>query len=147
MLSIATAAEDLRTTSETLRKRLSSICMTFGWHFDAEARVFYIPSWWRWNAPENANVLKGNLKDPMISRPAVSLRVARNTGNLPETLLETFSMASGDMSLNHRVIRSSIRNLNQKVEQKHSALRAGLLTTKSQKRDFCEAPADRQRSA
>jgi hypothetical protein len=135
MLSIATAAEDLRTTSETLRKRLSSICMTFGWHFDAEARVFYIPSWWRWNAPENANVLKGNLKD-LNDIPPCGLvdAFARNTGNLPETLLETFF----DGVRRHVPQPSSNQKQYQESEseeqkREHSALRAGAINDQKPK--------------
>lgn len=63
MLSIATAAEDLKSQPETLKRRLLNVCVTFGWQYDADARVIYIPSWWRWNPRENENVLKGNLKD------------------------------------------------------------------------------------
>jgi hypothetical protein len=61
LLSIATAAEDLGTTPETLTKRLRNVCQTFGWWFDSVARVTYIPTWWRWNPPENVNVMKGSL--------------------------------------------------------------------------------------
>lgn len=48
--SVATASEDLNVSVETLRKGLTDVSVTFGWHFDADARVFYIPSWWRWKA-------------------------------------------------------------------------------------------------
>lgn len=71
VLSLATAAEELGTTPETLKKRLDKVCLTFGWMFDAKARVTYIPSWWRWNPPENANVMKGSLKElnEIVSSP------------------------------------------------------------------------------
>ena len=91
MLSLATAAEDLGTTPETLKKRLANVCVTFGWAFDAVARVMYIGSWWRWNPPENANVMKGSLKD-LNEIPPCGLvdAFARNYETLPETLHETF---------------------------------------------------------
>ena len=91
VLSPATAAEDLGTTPETLKKRLVNVCGTFGWSFDAVARVFYIPSWWRWNPPENVNVMKGNLKD-LNDIPPCGLvdAFARNLETLPQTLHETF---------------------------------------------------------
>jgi len=38
--SLHTAADDLDTTAETLRKALADVATTFGWHFDADARVF-----------------------------------------------------------------------------------------------------------
>ena len=59
--------------------------------FDADARVFYIPSWWRWNPPENQNVLRGNLKDlSEIPPSALCEAFARNVETLPATLRETF---------------------------------------------------------
>lgn len=90
-LSIASAAEDLKSVPDTIRKRLRKVCATFGWHYDADARVFYIPSWWHWNPPENANVLKGNLKD-LIEIPPCGLvdAFARNVQTIPETLHQTF---------------------------------------------------------
>jgi hypothetical protein len=90
-LSIATAAEDLGTTPETLKKRLLNVCQTFGWLFDARARVMYIPSWFSWNPPENANVMKGSLKDLNEIPPSGLIDAfARNLETLPETLHETF---------------------------------------------------------
>ena len=89
--SVATAAEDLGVSVDTLRKGLADIGTTFDWRFDAEARVFYIPSWWRWNEPENPNVLKGNLK-ALSEIPPCGLvdAFSRNLETLPETLHETF---------------------------------------------------------
>ena len=46
--SAATAAEDLGVGAGTFRKGLAEVCVTFGWQSDSDARVFYIPSWWRW---------------------------------------------------------------------------------------------------
>lgn len=90
--SIATAAEDLNVGVETLRERLSDVQATFGWHFDAGARVFYIPSWWRFNPPQNANVLKGNLKDLNEIPPCALVDAfARNLGTLHETFHQTFT--------------------------------------------------------
>lgn len=89
--SVATAAEDLGIGADTLRKALSDIAVTFDWRFDADARVLYIPSWWRWNKPENDNVLKGNCK-ALSEIPSCGLvdAFASNTETLPETLRETF---------------------------------------------------------
>jgi hypothetical protein len=39
-LSVATASEDLNVAVETIRKGLADITATFGWTFDASARVF-----------------------------------------------------------------------------------------------------------
>ena len=48
--SVATAAEDLGVTVETIRKGLVDVGVAFGWRFDSSARVFFIPSWWHWNS-------------------------------------------------------------------------------------------------
>lgn len=90
--SVGTAAEDLNVGGETLRKGLADVCVTFGWHFDPDARVFYIPSWWKWNPPENENVLKGNLKDLNDIPPCALVEAfARNLETLPETFHQTFT--------------------------------------------------------
>jgi len=89
--SLGLASEDLGVGRETLLERLADVRVTFGWHFDADARVFWIPSWWRWNAPENANVLRGNLKDLSEITPcALADAFAANIETLPETLHDTF---------------------------------------------------------
>jgi len=91
VLSIATAAEDLGTVSETITKRLGRVCETFGWLFDKRSRVLFIPSWFRFNPPENANVMKGSLKDLNEIPPCGLLDAfAQNVETVPETLLETF---------------------------------------------------------
>ena len=61
--SVNTAAEDLKTTAETLKGGLVEVASSFGWTFDAGSRVFYIPTWWRWNPPDHVHILEGNLKD------------------------------------------------------------------------------------
>src|SRR4029079_3621371 len=71
------ACEDLGTLPPTFRKGFETVCRTLNWEWDSEARVFYLPTWWKYNPPENANNVIGNLKD---------------LADLPETsLLERFS--------------------------------------------------------
>lgn len=89
--SMGAAAEDLRLGAETLADRYADVRDTFGWLYDADARVMFIPSWWRWNRPENPNVLKHNLK--LLSEiPPTPLAeaFARNLRTLPVTYHETF---------------------------------------------------------
>src|ERR1700730_17679845 len=57
------AAEDLGMSPETFQKRFKEVLNGLNYGFDEEARVLYVPTWWKYNAPENLNVLKGNLKD------------------------------------------------------------------------------------
>jgi len=89
--SVATAAEDLGITAESVRNGLVNVSTVFGWQYDAKARVFYIPSWWRWNEPQNPNIVTGSLKDLSEVAPCALIDAfAKNTEWLPEKLLEPF---------------------------------------------------------
>lgn len=129
--SAFTAADDLDTTPETLKKGLGNVTVTFGWMFDADAKVFYIPSWWKWNKPENANVIKGALKD-LNEVPPCSLvdAFAENVGEIQddldkngkslrgtflEGLLQRLPKRSGTQEQEH----FSNRKQKQKQEQEH----------------------------
>lgn len=129
--SVFTAAEDLDTTPETLKKCLANVTVTFGWMFDSDARVLFIPSWWKWNTPENANVIKGALKD-LNDVPPCSLvdAFAANVGAITEvvdrsgvSLLETFLKG-----LSQRLRKGSStqeqEHFSTGTKQKRAALRA-----------------------
>jgi hypothetical protein len=89
--SIGTACEDLNVGRETFLERLADVQSTFGWFYDADARVMFLPSWWRWNRPENENVLKGILKALNEIPPCALVEsFARNLETLPETYRQTF---------------------------------------------------------
>lgn len=92
--SVPRASEDLNLGIESVRKAFANVCLTFGWVFDAEARVFYMPSWWRWNCSVNTNILIGNLKD-LSEIPSCALveAFARNTAYIPPNVLESFTEA------------------------------------------------------
>lgn len=62
-LSLGAAAEDLGWKPRSLSRRFASVIATFGWRYDEVARVIWIPSWWKYNPPENRNVLVGCLGD------------------------------------------------------------------------------------
>jgi hypothetical protein len=89
--STAAAAEDLETLPQTFAEHFGNVCRAFGWRFDPTHRVLWIPSWWRFNIPENGNVLKGCLAD-VAEIPQCPLLSAFSTHleTLPETLHETF---------------------------------------------------------
>jgi hypothetical protein len=57
-LSPAAAAEDLRITAPTFRRRFATVCHALGWRFDADTRTLWIPSWPSENAPSNPNVVR-----------------------------------------------------------------------------------------
>ena len=63
VFSPAMAVEELGNVPETFRERFGRVCRVLKWGWDEQHRVLYFPSWWRYNRPENPNVLKGNLED------------------------------------------------------------------------------------
>jgi len=89
--SKALAAEDLNMPVETFAKGFEKVCKALAWRFDEEARVLLVPKWFRYNCPENPNVLKSCLEDlhelpqtPLISEFALCVQY------LPQTFHETF---------------------------------------------------------
>lgn len=86
------ACEDLGTLPPTFRKGLEKVCQTLNWEWDSENRVLYLPTWWLYNQPENANNVIGNLKD-LDDLPKTPLleRFSCNTTYLSQDLIETFT--------------------------------------------------------
>jgi hypothetical protein len=89
--SPAQAAEDLEMDGETFAKGFAKVCETLNWSFDNTYRVLYIPTWWKYNTPENPNVLTACLKD-ISELPQTTLVQSffSNLVYLPETFHETF---------------------------------------------------------
>ncbi len=61
--SPAMAAEDLGTSTDTFAKRFGNVLRGLKWEWDSTLRVLYFPTWWKYNQPENINVLSGSMKD------------------------------------------------------------------------------------
>lgn len=61
--SPARAAEDLGMAFQTFAKGFKKVCRSLRFAFDKAARVLYVPTWWKYNPPENPNVLKSCLAD------------------------------------------------------------------------------------
>ena len=117
-LSPASAADDLKVAIDTFRKGLADVAQTFGWTFDGDAGVFYIPSWWRWNKPQNENVLRGCLKDLNEIAPSPLVEAfARNLRTLPETFHLTFAECCRQRLVERPTIQEPFPNLSQ---QKHN---------------------------
>lgn len=90
-LSAAAAAEDLHVSVSTFRRRLETVCAAFGWRYDAGARVLLVPSWWRFNQPQNEKHLIGCLSDLADVPDTILLAdFARCATALPDHLLDTF---------------------------------------------------------
>lgn len=85
------ACEDLKTLPAAFRKGFENVCQALNWEWDSEARVLYLPTWWRYNQPESVNNVVGNLKD-LDDLPATPLfaRFAANTTYLLDAVKETF---------------------------------------------------------
>lgn len=90
--SAGKAREDLDMSPQTFRKGFQKVCQTLNWEWDADARVLYLPTWWRYNQPENGNNVIGNLKD-LDDLPKTPLleRFSSNTTHLAEDLIQTFT--------------------------------------------------------
>ena len=86
------ACEDLRTSPAKFSKAFIAVCKILKWEWDQGARVLYLPTWWRYNAPESANNVVGNLKD-LDDLPATPLleKFASNTIYLSDTVKQTFT--------------------------------------------------------
>lgn len=63
VFSIAQACEDLDIDRETFAKRFGNVCQTLNWVWDSTSRVVFLPTWWKYNQPDNPNSLKGCLDD------------------------------------------------------------------------------------
>jgi len=85
------AQEELGLSVKIFNSNFDLVLSTFSWSFDHAARVLYIPTWWRYNAPENPNVLVGALDD-LNGLPHTPLlkEFAANVRYLPPNLVETF---------------------------------------------------------
>ena len=86
------ACEDLELKPETFAKGFKNVCQTLGWQWEERSRVLYLPTWWKYNPPENANNVIGNLKDlsDVPHSPLISL-FSNNLQYLPGTLHQTFT--------------------------------------------------------
>ena len=134
--SINTAAEDLKTSVDTLRKGMADICAAFGWLFDAVAGVFYIPTWWRWNDPGSPKVLQGNLKDLSEIPPCALLDAfAANLAYLPEALHHTFVEGIGIRMPKSTSTQYQYQVPVSKQKQEPAALRAVAANVKNKPKD------------
>jgi hypothetical protein len=120
--SASVAAEDLGVTAQSIRRALKELGSSFGWLFDAAARVLYVPTYWRWNAPDHDKVLRGNLKDLNEVPPCALLEAfAQNLEYLDPKLHETFAEA-----IRIRMPKASAsqeQSSTSKQKQKHGATR------------------------
>lgn len=113
--SVGLAQEELGLSPKVFNPNFDLVLNTFGWKFDRAMRVLYVPTWWRYNAPENPNVLVGALED-LNGLPKTPLlnEFAANVGYLPPNLHETFTQRMGErygerLAIQESAIRSSLQ--------------------------------------
>lgn len=101
-LSLGMAAEELgmvsdtvsHTVSDTMTARIRRVCETLNWEWDDTAKVLYLPTWWKYNAPDNAKHFSGCLSDLHdVPNSFLIARFAKNLKYLPAALHE--GMAKG----------------------------------------------------
>jgi hypothetical protein len=57
--SLAAASEDLGISVPAVRRQFAAVRAAFGWRYDADARVIWIPEWLQFNVPQSPNVVRG----------------------------------------------------------------------------------------
>lgn len=91
-LSVAAASEDLGMVAETFTELLRNVVETLQWGWDERAKVIFLPSWWKWNPPDNPNVLMGSLNDlTEVPKSLLLEHFAENVEHLDGNLRETFT--------------------------------------------------------
>ncbi len=117
--STAEAAETLKIDPARFQELFGNVCRRLEWPYDPKRRVLYIPSWWKWNAPENPNVLKGALED-VLTVPQTPLRetFAANMAYLSERYHDDFRKRLANVSVTfHETLPSTIPPTVPKQEQ------------------------------
>src|SRR5215472_1304616 len=51
------AHEDLELAVELFEPKFAKVIETLGWKYDEQARVLFIPTWFKYNSPANSNHL------------------------------------------------------------------------------------------
>lgn len=84
-------SEDLEMLPLTFQEGFGNVCKKLNWSYDKHFRILYFPTWWKYNKPENPNVLKSCLQDlHELPQTLLIQSFARNLKYLPETLHVTF---------------------------------------------------------
>ena len=91
LFSPAKGAEDLKLSFRTFAEGFGKVSKTLNFSFDKINRVLYLPTWWKYNCPENPNVLKACLSDlhDLPKTPLIE-PFSNNKQYLPETFHQTF---------------------------------------------------------
>ncbi len=119
--SFGAASEDLEAGAPMLRKRLERVCATFGWHFDRDPSVIWIPSWWNFNGPsENGNNMQGALSDlAEVPDTPLILHFAQHLVDVPASLHRLFTAVADRYQVGHRsnTVPHTVRTQEKEQEQ------------------------------
>jgi len=86
------AGEDLGMLPQTFAERFRNVRLALNLGWDETFRVLYLPTWWKYNPPENSNNVIGNLKDlDDVPKSHLIDLFAENLQHLAENLRETFT--------------------------------------------------------
>lgn len=131
------ACEDLQMSPETFAKGFGKVVerLFLGW--DQGLRILYLPRWWKYNSPENPNVLKACLADlsELPQTPLLQL-FCNNLAYLPETFHQTFREGLPKPSPNQE------QEQKQKQEQKFLAAEAANTVVQQDEPEVSDMGAD-----
>jgi hypothetical protein len=108
------AAVDFNVSVQTFRRRFDAVCSAFGWRFDGEARVLWIPAWLDENAPQSPNVVK-SWRNAHNEVPACELKA--EAGAAIEAFLKAKGEAFSEAFRKASPSSSAIRDQDQDQEQ------------------------------
>ena len=134
------AGEDLGMLPQTFAERFRNVCLALNLGWDERFRVLYLPTWWKYNPPENSNNVIGNLKD-LDDVPESHLidLFAENVQHLAENLRETFTQTLAKRYPERYPKRSPSQEQEQEQEYKNGAEAPVSISSTSKKRRTARA--------
>jgi hypothetical protein len=121
VFSPAHASEDLGTLPPTFAERFGNVCQTLHWRFDPGARVLYMPTWWKYNRPDNPNQFQACLEDlhDLPATPLLTEFYANSqflTNEMAKRLANVAPNVPGNVTPNHPP-----QEQEQEQEQEHTS--------------------------
>jgi hypothetical protein len=85
--------------ANTLWEAFAAVCAALGWGWDGRAKVLYIPSWWKYQRPDNPNVLVSALDDlGVLPQTPLLTEFWANTAHLPPGHAAVLAERSGNVT-------------------------------------------------
>ena len=90
-ISLAAAAEDLGLDLTTFVDKYRRVVEIMNWHYDDINRVLWIPTWWRYQSPDNPKWMKSVLQDLLeVPKSPLLERFYDNQSDLKPSLQKVF---------------------------------------------------------